>query len=92
MANEPHADVSTGYSGDMEYFDASPDIHMADWSPAPPGTANPKAEQVHMMIGIGPQHVAVLRFKTAVGVDRFIADLQQHRESVWGAVPQEAGK
>jgi hypothetical protein len=26
----------------------------------------------------------ILRFQTAAGLDRFIADLQKHRRSVWG--------
>jgi hypothetical protein len=59
-------------------------FEILQWRPTPDGSGPPK--QVHLHVGLETEKGTLhqyLRFKSAEGLDRFIADLQRNRKEVW---------
>ena len=47
---------------DADVYECGPDMNVFSWSPSPPGTANAKCTQVHLVVGSAAPRMLV-RFK-----------------------------
>lgn len=73
--------IPKGY-GDLQAIDKSPDATLAAWGPEAGGPLT----QVHLILKLQVPHgelTNVVRFKSAIGVDRFVEHLQALRKQVW---------
>lgn len=58
-------------------------VAVYEWMPERDGKGKP--EQVHLVLDVTPEVALTVRFKSSDAIDRFIATLMRHRNSVWGA-------
>lgn len=60
-----------------------PEIHVASWSPSPPGS-NGATTQVHLIIKVREIDSAfIVRYQTRAGLQRLIDNLIEYRDEVW---------
>ena len=71
---------------DADVYECGPDMNVFSWSPSPPGTANAKCTQVHLVVGSAAPRMLV-RFKGSETLDALIDALTSHRVDVFGRRP-----
>jgi hypothetical protein len=87
---EDHSEIPVSNLGEPHLVFEVDEFHITSWSAGKVGEGVP-ATQVHLLWNIaelnGVINYVVIRFKSKKGLDRFIADLIEHRDYVWPDKP-----